>query len=60
MPLLSFDTVEPDVPREHAADFTLEHGMAVRMRQAENRGHGGDDILRRGKFYLIKNINEHD
>ena len=29
MILLSFDTEEFDVPREHGVDFTLEQGMAV-------------------------------
>ena len=31
MILLSFDTEEFDVPREHGVDFTLEQGMAVSM-----------------------------
>ena len=29
MILLSFDTEEFDVPREHGVDFSLEQGMAV-------------------------------
>ena len=34
--LLSFDTEEFDVPREHGVDFSLEEGMKV-SREGTNR-----------------------
>ena len=36
MILLSFDTEEFDVPREHGVDFSLEEGMKVSIEGSES------------------------
>ena len=59
MILLSFDTEEFDVPREHGVDFTLEQGMAV-SKVGTNRIL---DVLKqngvRATFFCTGNFAEH-
>ena len=59
MILLSFDTEEFDVPREHGVDFTLEEGMKVSV-EGTNRIL---DVLKqnqvKGTFFCTGNFAEH-
>ena len=59
MILLSFDTEEFDVPREHGVDFSLEEGMKVSV-EGTNRIL---DILRKNEvkatFFCTGNFVQH-
>ena len=59
MILLSFDTEEFDVPREHGVDFSLEEGMTVSI-EGTNRIL---DVLKeqdvRATFFCTGNFAEH-